>query len=130
MRLAPPTALPRARRDPQNHLWPNRTAICPQSDSDSGQLQYDLKEAEEEDEGGGREGDARRLIRLRNVNGTLGGAREADLRRASNVASSVCVTYLRECEARVSSVESRLNPKLNLNPNVNVGVEALREFGF
>ena len=76
---------------PTSHLWPNRTAICPQSDSDSGQLQYDLKEAEEEDEGGGREGDARRLIRLRNVSGTLCGAREVDLRSSSDVASSACV---------------------------------------
>ena len=31
---------------------PNRTAIWPQSESDSGQFRYDLKEAEEEGEGG------------------------------------------------------------------------------
>ena len=82
--------------------------------------------------------------------------REANLRRASRVASSVCPTYLRECEARMCAFEAhlnpktqpetpseyrgcearmcafeaRLNPKLNLNRPVNAGVEALREFGF
>ena len=35
-----------------------------------------------------------------------------------------------KCEARVKSVEARLNPKLNLIRNVIVGFEALREFGF
>ena len=49
----PPTDLPRARRGKNNTCGqpPNRTAICPQSDSDSGQFQYDLKEADEAAEG-------------------------------------------------------------------------------
>ena len=52
------TAGPLCAEAAKKHLVPNRTAIWPQSESDSGQFQYDLTEAEEEGEGGGREGDA------------------------------------------------------------------------
>ena len=52
------TAGPLCAEAAKKHLVPNRTAIWPQSESDSGQFRYDLKEAEEDGEGGGREGDA------------------------------------------------------------------------
>ena len=52
------TAGPLCAEAAKKHLVRNRTAIWPQSESDSGQFRYDLKEAEEEGEGGGREGDA------------------------------------------------------------------------
>ena len=42
------TAGPLCAEAARKHLVPNRTAIWPQSESDSGQFQYDLKEAEED----------------------------------------------------------------------------------
>ena len=46
------TAGPLCAEAAKKHLVPNRTAIWPQSESDSGQFRYDLKEAEEEGEWG------------------------------------------------------------------------------